>query len=306
MKLVEVTFLKQSPRRVINSATPLSSDSELEHVKRNGGAAANTRPAKVEVKDVPTTGKWSEVLAYLGDPRGLQHDLGLQTPRIHNSQAELDKPTYLWNRLTASIFHILLFDLFQTIGQTVPGTTMGTPQGGSIYIPSIPLPWRYLVSSLSVWNMGAGIYSGIQAGYELYTLVSVGLFGTDPVDHPPVFCQPWLGTSVRELWSKRWHAVFKSYFHAIGWTVGYSLLGTFGGVLGVFTLSGILHDVTIWGMGHGTDPLRIVGFFYLQGIAVILEDIWRRTTGHKVRGEWGRLWTWTYLTITSHLVVEAW
>lgn len=74
----------------------------------------------------------------------------------------------------------------------------------------------------------------------------------------------------------------------------------------MFMLSGLLHDVGIWGMGKGTDPWRIIGFFYLQGVGIALEGMWKKTTGRNVEGVWGRIWTWTWMIVTSHLVVEAW
>lgn len=83
-------------------------------------------------------------------------------------------------------------------------------------------------------------------------------------------------------------------------------MGEVGGVLGVFLLSGLLHDWTIWGMGKGTDFWRIVGFFYLQGIGMCVEAAFGMLAGRKVRGWWGRAWTWSFMLITAHLVVEAW
>lgn len=50
----------------------------------------------------------------------------------------------------------------------------------------------------------------------------------------------------------------------------------------------------------------MIGFFYLQGVAVLLEDLWKRFTGRRVDGLVGRLWTWSWLTVTAHLLVEAW
>ncbi|KAG8980186.1 hypothetical protein FRB90_007771, partial [Tulasnella sp. 427] len=150
------------------------------------------------------------------------------------------------------------------------------------------------------------VYAGLEAGHNIITLIDVCLLQLDPADHPPIFSRPWASTSLRDLWSRRWHSVFRNYFAKVGYTVGRLVVGELGGVLGVFLLSGLLHDWTIWGMGKGTDFWRIAGYFYLQGVGMCFEGAYRVITGRKVRGRWGRVWTWVFELATAHLVVEAW
>jgi len=306
MKLVEISFKRERPLRLVDPVATSASDSEPERTATkaipNGKATKTKKEYKVELAD----GSLTQVVAYLADPRGIRYDYDPRTFRAPETRNVHDRTSFLLSTVLSTVLHVGLFDVCQTIIQTIPGTTVGSPKGGSIFIHSIPIPFRYIVSTAICLAMGTAVYAGLEAGHNLLTLFSVGICDADPADHPPMFWAPWTATSVRELWSKRWHAVFKNYFTYLGWAVGSSIFGDIGGVLGVFTLSGILHDWTIWGMGHGTDPWRIIGFFYLQGIAVIGESIWTQTTGKKVRGRWGHLWTATWMLATAHLVVEAW
>jgi len=84
------------------------------------------------------------------------------------------------------------------------------------------------------------------------------------------------------------------------------LFGRVGGILGTFFVSGILHYFGLWGMGRGADFLRVGGFFIVNGIGIILEHIWRRTTGHRVCGQYGRLWAKVWVIGSGHLLVEGW
>lgn len=46
-------------------------------------------------------------------------------------------------------------------------------------------------------------------------------------------------------------------------------------------------------------------FLLASGVAVTLERIFYRVTGQRVTGWWGRLWTWTWLYLTSIPLCEA-
>lgn len=305
LKLLEMTFSRTSPRRIISSAPvtrPSNGDVQAKATHAQNGAAKPNGP-----ETAATTGTLKEIIEYLCDPRLLHYDTKMaQNSHDLETRDTTNRASFLLSTLFLYLIHILLLDLFQTTIQSLPNPGLGTPDGGSIFNDSIPPPFRYIISSIAVLCTGGSVYCGLQAGHNVLTLVAVGLLGQDPFDYPPIFDKPWLSTSVREVWSKRWHLVLRVFFTSIGAKVGGALLGDVGAVLGAFTLSGILHDWTIWGMGKGTDPLRIVGFFYIQGIAVILETLWRGVTGKRVEGWWGRVWTWSFMLISSHLVVEAW
>ncbi|CEL63248.1 TRI7-like toxin biosynthesis protein [Rhizoctonia solani AG-1 IB] len=46
-----------------------------------------------------------------------------------------------------------------------------------------------------------------------------------------------------------------------------------GGVMGVFLVSGLLHDFGMWGMGQGMDFRRVTGYFLIQGVGLIIENL---------------------------------
>ncbi|KAB5591228.1 Membrane bound O-acyl transferase family protein [Ceratobasidium theobromae] len=127
---------------------------------------------------------------------------------------------------------------------------------------------------------------------------------------PPLYDNPLKATSIRDFWSRRWHSTFRRNFwiaggkpgSAVGQYIGkfvggvfenifephvtdsgaektsrladrWSILGMrMGAVMGVFLMSGLLHDLGMWGMGQGMDLRRVTGYFLIQGIGLIIED----------------------------------
>jgi hypothetical protein len=149
--------------------------------------------------------------------------------------------------------------------------------------------------------------------YEILTLVCVGLLGHNPASWPPLFDEPWLATSLADFWGKRWHQTLRETFFIFG---GYPLqfivyhlteplfgkksaksLGRIGLVLGTFIASGLFHALPIYAMGHGGVDHSATIFFGLQGLLLLAERAWRLATGIKVRGWWGRIWTYCVVLI---------
>lgn len=125
---------------------------------------------------------------------------------------------------------------------------------------------------------------------------------------PPLFDNPLHSTSIRDFWSNRWHAVFKRNFSASGGKPGMavgkhlgeaidevaqslsshdgtppekrtrkegrmSLVGLrVGGIMGIFLMSGLLHDLGMWGMGQGMDLRRVTSYFLIQGVGMTIES----------------------------------
>jgi hypothetical protein len=110
-----------------------------------------------------------------------------------------------------------------------------------------------------------------------------------------------------------------------------------GAVLGVFLVSGLLHDLSMWCMGQGLELSRVTAYFVLQGVIVILEktfdvDLWIETidmedsqkislkasiTGYPkqariiretslVDNGLGKLWTGFWIVVPATLMVDAW
>lgn len=209
MKLVEVSFKRERPVRLAESVAVSSSDSEQDASGKERGASSsqpngNGKPPKkrADYKIEPADGSLTQVIAYLADPRGIRYEYDPRAFRSPEARVVKNRASFLLQTLESTVIHIGVFDLCQTIIQSIPGTTAGTPQGGSIFVPSIPSIWRYCVSTVMVLSMGLGVYAGLEAGHNITTLFSVGVCRADPADHPPMFWKPWAATSVRELWSK--------------------------------------------------------------------------------------------------------
>src|SRR6266850_6058238 len=93
----------------------------------------------------------------------------------------------------------------------------------------------------------------------------------------PVMRSPWLSTSLVEFWDKRWNTAFHTLAHRFAFKPIACHWGTGVGTLGVFFISGLVHDAVISlpaGGGFGLPT----AYFLAQGAAVLLE-----------RSRWGRL-----------------
>ena len=80
-------------------------------------------------------------------------------------------------------------------------------------------------------------------------------------------------------------------FYVVGGVPGGWVAGQVGVVLGTFIASGAMHEAAMWLMGRGMD-WTVVAFFGGQGALVLIERAWRRATGRRVKGTWGRAWTY--------------
>ncbi len=76
--------------------------------------------------------------------------------------------------------------------------------------------------------------------------------------------------------------------------------------MGAFAVSGVLHDLGMWGLGRGTEFRTAGGFFLLMGIGAALEYEFKVVTGRRVGGIWGWVWTMAWTTAWGTLVIDAW
>ncbi|KAI6045931.1 membrane bound O-acyl transferase family-domain-containing protein [Pisolithus marmoratus] len=181
------------------------------------------------------------------------------------------------------------------------------PQGSggwSIFDPTLPPIRRYLRSSIITALVGFSGVSIVEMVYSFNTAACVVLFQQHPSQWPPLFNHPWLSTSLAKFWGQNWHQLFRDILVGCGYKPLEGILGQYA-VMGAFVVSGVLHDVAMRGTGHG-DTLRIVGYFVMQGVGVVLERLWRRLTGRRVGGPLGCLWVWTWQCFWGNHLVDAW
>jgi hypothetical protein len=84
------------------------------------------------------------------------------------------------------------------------------------------------------------------------------------------------------------------------------LFGRLGGIIGVFLLSGIFHDIELRSLGRGGNSLVVIGFFVMNGVGIVLERVWKRVCGRRVGGIWGWIWTFSWLALWGVPMVDNW
>jgi hypothetical protein len=208
--------------------------------------------------------------------------------------------------LLSLVKHILFLDALQYTIQSFSPPTFGSPSGGTIFLPSLPPLHRYTRSSFISLLSGFIVYCAIQIGYDFSTLCGVVLFRQYPTQWPPLFNEPWRSTSLSQFWAKRWHQVFRNSFIFMGGKPLAFLAGRAGGVMGVFLISGLLHDLGMWGMGRGTEFQSVAGFFLMMGFGILIEGMWKNVSGKKVGGWAGWIWTMLWAIAWSNVLVDAW
>ena len=150
------------------------------------------------------------------------------------------------------------------------------------------------------------VFVTVDVAYHTSTLVGRIFFRQSAWQWPPVFDRPWTSTSITDFWGFRWHQLFRHVFVAFGSQPGWALLGRPGALMGAFAVSGVLHDLAVWGLGRGTEFSTVGGFFLLMGVGAALERGFKQVTGRRVGGIWGWAWTMVWTICWGTLMIDAW
>lgn len=194
--------------------------------------------------------------------------------------------------MVVNIKHFLLIDLIKTICVYLPG--IGSPMGGSMFYPELPPLQRYVVSTTIHILVGTIVQAGVESQYSIVRSLGVQLFGQSPDDWPPTFNSPWRADSLHDFWARRWHQVLRRTFIVLGGLPGAWIGGEVGRTLGTFLASGLFHELGMYVVNRGLDH-RVILFFALQGVGVLLERLYRKVTGRRVGGWTGRIWVWVLI-----------
>lgn len=216
------------------------------------------------------------------------------------------KSAFLKLTFASVVKHFLVFDFLHFAAQSYSPATIGSPTGGTIFNPNLSPILRYLAASSLSLISGLVVYCAIRTIYDISTIIGILVLRQDPSQWPPVFDHPWSSSSLIEFWSRRWHQLFRDCFLGIGAQPLSLVAGRIGGVIGAFTVSGIMHELGLWGMGNGGDFRQVAGFFLMMGVGVILESSWRKVTGQRVGGTLGRIWTAFWLIGWGTMLTDAW
>ncbi|KAI0087178.1 hypothetical protein BDY19DRAFT_306135 [Irpex rosettiformis] len=201
------------------------------------------------------------------------------------------------------IKNLLVVDILLECIKSYPG--IGSPIGGTLFLPGLPPLQRYTLSTVITIISGTAMIAAFHAIQYFGTLIAVGLLGQSPELWPPLMNNPWASDSISDLWAKRWHQMLRRVFLVYGGIPGGWIAGRPGFILGTFFASGLLHECSIYVLGRGMDH-RVTFFFTFQGVCVLLEVLWYKVTGRKVRGWGGRLWTFLIVLTTGQACLDAW
>lgn len=105
------------------------------------------------------------------------------------------------------------------------------------------------------------------------------------VQAEPLMRAPILSRSLAEFWGERWNSAFAHLARPVWFTPWCDHFGVTRATLGVFLISGLLHELVISqpaGGGYGLPT----AYFLLEGLGLYAERRWRIP-----RNRWGWLWT---------------
>jgi Membrane bound O-acyl transferase family len=180
------------------------------------------------------------------------------------------------------------------------------PAGDTIFDPTLSMVPRWAWAVFFTLCGAVVVYATVDTLYHIATLIGRIALRQSSWQWPPISNRPWMSTSIRELWGFRWHQMFRYAFVTFGSRPGGALLGRAGALMGAFAMSAVLHYVSMWGVGQGTEFRTAGGFFLLMGIGATLEHAFKVVTGRRVGGIWGWMWTMVWTTAWGTLLIDAW
>lgn len=69
-----------------------------------------------------------------------------------------------------------------------------------------------------------------------------------------------------------------------------------------------MHWIAVEALGKGPEygpTWPLFRFFAMQGVGVLLEGAFRKATGRRTKGLWGRLWTWSWIFLWAPSAMEV-
>ncbi|KAH7885315.1 hypothetical protein F5I97DRAFT_1884429 [Phlebopus sp. FC_14] len=225
---------------------------------------------------------------------------GIHIPQEHRP---LERPAFLRRTLVLTIQNFLVFDALESFIKLIPH--VGSPHGGTIFNPDLPIPKRYILSTAINLATGSCLVAGFEMVYGFITIFSITVLSSTPSMWPPIMDHPWRSDSLHIFWAKRWHQVLRETFFIYGGFLGKIMAGNLGMIFGTFLGSGIYHEFSAYTLGRGFD-FRVVLFFVLQAPLLLLERLWRRISGRRVGGFYGRLWVYFCIVILGQPLADSW
>lgn len=207
--------------------------------------------------------------------------------------------------LAKLLLKLVVFDVAHYLVQHFR-PSVDVPAGDTIFDPTLSALPRFAWGVFFTMCGGMVIYTTVDALYHIATLIGRILLRQPAWRWPPLSDRPWTATSITEFWSFRWHQFSRHVFVVFGSQPGGALLGKPGALVGAFAVSGVMHDVGMWGLGRGTEFRTVGGFFLLMGFGASLEYGFWKVTGRRVCGFWGWAWTMVWTVGWGSLMIDAW
>lgn len=199
--------------------------------------------------------------------------------------------------LLSAVVHGFIHGILHMAMQAFSPEMTTVPGGGTIFDASLPPFIRYVRSTIIAVAVALGISFLSQFSYSICTLIGVAVFRQDPTQWPPVIQAPWLATSVRDFWSRRWHQLFRRNFIVLGgWPLSI-FFGNLGYIFGSFLASGLFHYIFVLMFNGSTGMWCMVFSFWMMAVGIVLENAFRSLTGHRIGGWKGWLWTMAWLLV---------
>ncbi|KAG2111523.1 membrane bound O-acyl transferase family-domain-containing protein [Suillus discolor] len=266
----------------------------------------STSNRMTSVEDIPLSTAFWNAWDLSVNLRGIGWDWtkGLRIPKSSFGTESTSK--FLLGTLAKLLFNTLAFDAASRAAHYLSPEIFGSTEGDTIFDASLPPLSRYTRSAIITILSGLAVYFMVESLYQIYTIVFVLLFRQAPSQWPPLFDTPWLSTSLTSFWGRKWHQLLREYFISVGARPLSCLFGRPGGVMGAFLISGVLHYLVLKAMERGGHPVAVFGFFIMQAVGLILEDMWKKRTGLRVDGFWGLLWTLLWLVFWGTFMIDAW
>ncbi|KAF8631400.1 hypothetical protein AX15_002408 [Amanita polypyramis BW_CC] len=239
--------------------------------------------------------------------RGLSYKFSEGTYVAPHTRPVSSRRAFLLATLRSFIISYLALDIIDSIFKFLPND-IGTIRGGSIFLPPyfVATPWaRYTVSTFIHFLTGSALMAGFLMVYDLVILIAVGVFNSSPLSWPPLMENPFAADSMHMFWARRWHQLLRRPLVVIGGIPGSWIAGDAGMLCGTFIASGLFHECSMYAMDRGLDIGGFM-FFVIQGPLLILERVWRKATGRRVRGWFGTLWVYTVIFVPGQALTDSW
>ncbi|TIB67523.1 hypothetical protein E3P77_01475 [Wallemia ichthyophaga] len=172
---------------------------------------------------------------------------------------------------------------------------------------------RDVAMTFSLWCIA---WSSLTLMYSMITLcvyITTKLCGK-PFDKnrwPPMFGNPIAADSVRTFWNNKWQCMYRRHFMICGYEPVSNLIKAlripgdiphYCGLIGAFTVSGILHEYCARSTSRTLFIEEFPAFkiFIIHALVIILENELYKFTGRRVSGIFGSLWTFAIVVFISN------